>query len=89
MATIRNHGLLDCYDWMKPKPVVLRLAKQIAEENKLLPRSEQRGAGSTDVHSLEKLIRTLVEQREKALKARKWYGPVNHEQAVKYFGAKP
>jgi hypothetical protein len=88
MAKLKNYGLLDRLDMMKPKPVVLKLAKQLAKENLLLPRGEQRGAGSTDAHALEKHIRTLVKKRESGLKAKTWHGPITPEQAVRHFGAK-
>jgi hypothetical protein len=83
----KNYGLLDRLDMMKPKPVVLQLAKQLAKENALLPRSEQRGAGSTDVHALEKHIRDIVKKRETGLKKGTWTGPITDEQAVRHFGA--
>lgn len=73
---------------MKGGPRPLRLAKQLAAENRLLPRAEQRGAGSIDVMALEKQIRTLVKKRERDLAAGTWYGPVTKEQAVRHFGAK-
>lgn len=87
-AQIKNFALLSRLDRMKPKPVILKLAKQQAAENESLPRREQRGAGSTDVTALEKHIRSLVKKREKGLAERSWFGPVTEEQAIRHFGAK-
>jgi hypothetical protein len=71
-----NHGLLLSLDIMKPKPIVHRLAKQLAEENKKLPRAQQRGAGSTSVRALEKHIRDLEKKRAAGIKNGTWWGPV-------------
>jgi hypothetical protein len=76
LIEINNHGLLSSLDMMKPKPVVHRLAKRLAEENKKLPREQQRGAGSTSVRALEKHIRELEKQREAGIKNGTWCGPL-------------
>jgi len=57
LALIANIGLLQRLYRMKPKPNVQRLACELAIENKSLPRAKQRGAGSTNPITLEKLIR--------------------------------
>jgi hypothetical protein len=95
---INNDGLLSRLDLMsvrdrktgelRPCPNVLKLAKQLAKENESLPREQQRGAGSTDVHALEKHIRDLVKKRETGLANRTWHGVITHEQAIRHFGAK-
>jgi hypothetical protein len=72
---IANIGLLDRLDMMKPKPNVQRLAWQLAKENKAIPRSKQRGAGSTNPTALEKQIRRQVRERDDAMKAGTWLGP--------------
>jgi hypothetical protein len=90
----KNYALLDRLDMMKdkktglPSPNMLQLAKHLAKENSKLPRTEQRGAGSTDVHALEKHIRDVVKKREQGLKNRTWRGPINEDQAIRHFGAK-
>jgi hypothetical protein len=71
---IANLGLLDRYDIMKPKNV-RKLALELAEENKALPKSKQRGAGSVVAGDLEQQIRRLRRQRDKAIKAGTWSGP--------------
>jgi hypothetical protein len=75
LQQIANVGLLDHYDMMKPRPNVQRLARELAEQNKTRPRSEQRGAGSTDPITLEKHIRRQIALRKKAMKAGTWLGP--------------
>lgn len=60
---IRNLGLLDALDRMKPKPVIQQLAFRLAAENKQLPREEQRGARGISPTALDKLIRGLVKAR--------------------------
>jgi hypothetical protein len=61
---IKNLGLLDMYDMMRPKPNVQRLAKQLAAENEKLPREERWGPrGTTDPLVLDKHIRRLVQKR--------------------------
>src|SRR5207244_10307841 len=61
---INNLGLLDLYDPMKPKPNVQRLARELAEENKKLPRQQQRGAGSADPIALALQINRVRKQRK-------------------------
>jgi hypothetical protein len=72
---INNLGLLDLYDLMKPKPDVQRLARELAEENKKLPRQQQRGAGSTDPIALALQINRVRKERKAAIKRGTWRGP--------------
>jgi hypothetical protein len=65
VAHIKNCGLLDRLDMMKPKPNVELLARQLAEENKKLPREEQRGAGGIDPFDLARHIREIMRKRKK------------------------
>jgi len=77
LATFKNYGLLDLHDLMKPEPNVQRLARELAEENKTLPRGERRGpTGTTDPMTMLRHLRRLLADREKALKNGKWRGPV-------------
>jgi hypothetical protein len=63
---IKNLGLLDRYDMMKPKPNVQRLAKELAAENEKLSREERWGPrGTTDPLVLDKHIRRLIQKRKK------------------------
>jgi hypothetical protein len=64
LRLITNLALLDRYDMMKPRPNVERLAKQVAEQNKKLPREQQRGAGGTDWKNLDKHIRRMLDERD-------------------------
>jgi hypothetical protein len=68
LRQISNYGLLDRLDFMRPRPVIQRLARELAEENKRLPRAQQRGAGGTEVLALEKHIRRQVKLREKGMR---------------------
>jgi hypothetical protein len=72
---IANMGLLDRLDMMEPKPNVQRLARELAKENKLLPRSKQRGAGTTNPITLEKHIRRVRDLRIAHMKKGTWAGP--------------
>lgn len=83
---IDNHMLLIQLDMMK-KPSMLGLAKRLAQENKSLPRAQQKGARGIDVIALEKLIRGAVAKRNKGLEQGTWWGPVTQKQAVRHFGA--
>lgn len=90
---IKNFALLDRLDMMtdetgKPSPVYLRLAKQLAEENKSLPKSERKGPGGTDVVALAKHIENQDKKRTRSLLAGTWRGPITHDQAVRHFRAK-
>jgi hypothetical protein len=60
----RNDQLLDRLENM-PEPNVSQLAREVAEENKLLPRDQQRGAGGTDERQLDQQIRRLVRSRKR------------------------
>ncbi|HUI12549.1 MAG TPA: hypothetical protein VL048_03655 [Xanthobacteraceae bacterium] len=75
LRLIANMGLLDRLDTMKPRNVQ-RLARELAEENKKLPRAKQHGAGCTDPIELAQQIRRQVKLRDKAMAAGKWYGPI-------------
>jgi len=75
IATIKNWGLLSRLDIMS-EPNVQQLAREVAEENKKLPRSQRRGAGSTSVIALEKHIRRQIDERKEKLANRTWCGPV-------------
>jgi hypothetical protein len=69
---------------MQPKPNIRKLAGELAEENKKLPRERRHGPGGTDQDSLETYIRRLVKTnagRDRKLadfdfyeKVRKMYG---------------
>ena len=71
---IANIGLLDRLDMMKP-PNVQQLARSLAGENKKLPRSQQRGAGSTNPKALEKQITRIRDLRKAHMKKGTWLGP--------------
>ena len=71
---IANLALLDRYDMMK-RPNVRQLARELAEENKALPRNKQRGAGSIVPADLEQQIRRVRRERAAAIKAGTWLGP--------------
>jgi hypothetical protein len=75
LQEIANLGLLDRLDLMKPKPNVQRLARQLAGENERLPKSKQRGAGSTNPMLLEKQIRRIRDFRKACMKEGIWLGP--------------
>jgi hypothetical protein len=74
LRKIANLGLLDRYDMMR-EPNVQQLARELAEQNKQLPRSEQRGAGTPNPIALEKQIRRLLDERKRRMAADKWIGP--------------
>jgi hypothetical protein len=73
LAMIENIGLLERLDLM-PKPNVQKLARQLAKENKVLPRTKQRGAGSTNPIALEKQIRRVRDMRKAEMKKGTWLG---------------
>jgi hypothetical protein len=97
LAEIRNHCLLSrldnmgTWDWQTGEFHAARnmrqLAIQVAKENALLPREEQRGAGGIEADTLARHIKTLVDNRDRELEAGTWFGPINHEQAIRYFHA--
>jgi hypothetical protein len=74
LALIQNIGLLDRH--RMPKPNIQKLARQLAKENKALPRAKQRGAGSTDPITLEKQIRRVRDFRKAHMKKGTWLGPI-------------
>ena len=74
LRKIANLGLLDRYDMMR-EPNVQLLARELAEQNKQLPRSKRHGAGSTNATALEKQIRRLLDERKRGMAADTWMGP--------------
>jgi hypothetical protein len=64
LAMFKNHQLLVRLDTMKPKPNIKKLARDLAKENKEIPREQQRGSGSTNADTLERHIRKLVAERK-------------------------
>lgn len=64
-TALRNATVLDRLAMMLPKPNVAKLARELAEENKTLPRAQQRGVGGIDVGNLEDHIRDLVTASKK------------------------
>jgi hypothetical protein len=64
IAALRNATVLDRLDAMKPKPNIARLSRELAEENRELPKDKRRGAGGTDVLNLKDHIRDLVRARK-------------------------
>ena len=64
LIALRNATLLDRLDGMKPRPNIAKLAKELAEENKELPKDRRRGAGGTNPSNLEDHIRDLVQARK-------------------------
>jgi hypothetical protein len=83
IARFQNLILLDQYDLME-NPNVQKLARIIAEDNRALPRKEQRGSGGTNAVAIEKLIRRLLAERERDIaqgKSSKWIS----EQALDLF----
>jgi hypothetical protein len=69
LVALDNAALLERYDNMRPKPIVAKLAREVAEENKRLPRAQQRGAMGTDARALEDLIRDLLDKRARRSRA--------------------
>jgi hypothetical protein len=66
----RNMELLALYDCMMPKSNVQRLARDIADKNKKLPKGERYGPrGSTDPLILDRHIRRLISRRKSKLRA--------------------
>jgi hypothetical protein len=65
-AALRNASVLGRFDKMKN---VAKLARELAEENKKLPKEQQRGAGGTDAIALSDHIRTLIKARKRWIKA--------------------
>ena len=62
-ANLRNDELLKRHDDMKPRPNIAKLAREVAQENKRLPKEQQRGAGGTNPIALEHHIRELRMKR--------------------------
>jgi hypothetical protein len=65
-TALRKAALLDRVDRMDRINMrnIAQLARDVAEENKALPRDQQRGAGGTDPRALEDFIRDLLETRK-------------------------
>jgi hypothetical protein len=64
-TALRNATVLDRLYRMKPKPNVAKLARELAKENKKLPKERHRGAGGINASTLEDHIRDLVEKNKK------------------------
>jgi hypothetical protein len=75
-AKIRNLGLLDQYDLVKN---ARRVARECAEQNKMLPKSQQFGPGSTDAELLERHIHRLRTWRQRHIEKGTWLGPFPEE----------
>jgi hypothetical protein len=71
----KKHAILRRYDMM-PKKNQSALAAQIAVENKELPKEERGGAGGTNPLALYKFIDRARAERDEAMKAGTWKGPV-------------
>jgi hypothetical protein len=66
LGFIKNAALLDRYDMMRPTPNVQRLAQELAEENKTLPRGRRHGPrGTTNALTMDKHIRRLLAERDR------------------------
>ena len=76
LAEIKNLRLFDLLDLMKPRPNVMKLARELARRNETLPRPERYGpSGSFNHEVLERHIFKLVAKRKKCIKAGTWTGP--------------
>ena len=61
----KNMELLMLYDCMMPRSNVQRLARELADKNKTLPKGERYGpTGSTDPLILDRHIRRLISKRK-------------------------
>jgi hypothetical protein len=60
-----NRTGIDLTELKKKGLSIAEIARQRAEQNKTLPRDEQRGPGGTDVQSLDHYIRYQLRKREK------------------------
>jgi hypothetical protein len=83
LKQIEDYRLLDALDRMTPKPIIQQLARDFAEANKRLPRSQQRGAGGTNEFNLDRQIRRAVKRREAAMKRGTWWGPIPEDRIAK------
>jgi hypothetical protein len=64
LAKINNLGLLDLYDFMRPKPNVQQLAWRLGSENAKLPQSQRLGPrGTTNPMTMDKHLRRLIRER--------------------------
>jgi hypothetical protein len=76
MAEIKNYGLLDRLDMMRPRPNVQQLARKIAQENQGRAAGERIGPrGSTDPAAIERHLRLWVAKRRTEIAAGTWHGP--------------
>jgi hypothetical protein len=62
LKKIKNAGVLDRYDMMKPRPNIAELARQMFAENQALPSGQR---STTTLTSIEKHITRLKDEREK------------------------
>ena len=70
----RKWEILDQLDQMHPLNV-RQFAKDLAEENRKLPKLARKGLGGIDPNTLEALIREVRRERTAKQKAGTWYGP--------------
>jgi hypothetical protein len=71
----RKYDILRRYDAM-PKKNKSALAAQISAENKELPKEDRGGAGGINAVALYKFIDRAIAEREEAMTAGTWKGPV-------------
>jgi hypothetical protein len=74
LTELRDWELLARFDAL-PKPNITQFACAVAEENKRLPRQEQRGSGGVNPVALDKYIRRLLRGRQDAMQRGQWDGP--------------
>jgi hypothetical protein len=74
LTELRDWELLARFDAL-PKPNIAQFACTLAEENKQLPRGEQRGAGGVSPVALDRYFRRLLRDRENAMQTAQWDGP--------------
>jgi hypothetical protein len=58
---IKNAGWLDRFDMMKPKPNISQLARELYDENQLLPKGQR---STATLGAYERQIKRLRDQRE-------------------------
>jgi hypothetical protein len=76
LRKFKNWALLDRLDLMKPTPNIQRLARELAEENRILPHNDRWGpTGTTDWVQLDQQIRRACRDRSKHEKRGDWWGP--------------
>jgi hypothetical protein len=74
LTELRDWELLERFDAM-PKPNISQFACALAEENKKLPREQQRGVGGVSPVALDRYIRRLLHHRQEAMQNHQWDGP--------------